>query len=174
MIHLLPLRTFLHVYSHPPSRMTNTSDAIIPTPLPPLRNFFPTSGLPSWDSTPFDLIPNTIDNTLLNNFCFTLDPLVYFHTFDSFSLTSSKIINISPAIYLPADDLLRLQDSSPGDTRVGLSTNDGGLPIVIDSGASYSVTLLRHDFLPDSFTTKTGSIQQLSDKTSVKGVGPVH
>ena len=131
-----------------------SSDTLLPTSLPPLSDFDPSSDLPSLDSTPLEVFPNEIDNNLLHIFCFTLDPLVYFHTFDSFSLSSSKIINIVPAISLLADDLLRLQDSSPGDTRVCLSANDGGTPIVIDSGASYSVTPLRHDFLSDSFTTK--------------------
>ena len=37
-------------------------------------------------------LPNSIDNSLLNDFFITLDPLVYFHDF------SSKIIPISPAI----------------------------------------------------------------------------
>ena len=36
------------------------------------------------------------------------------------------------------------------------------------------MTPLCHDFLPDNFTTKSGSVQQLSGKTSVKGSGPVH
>ena len=120
------------------------------------------------------MLPNKIYNNLLHTFCFTLDPLVYFHTFESYSLSSSKIINISLAISLFADDFLRLQDSSPGNNRVCLSTNDGGPFIVIDSGASYSVTPLRRDFLPDNLITKSGSVQQLSGKTSVKGFGPVH
>ena len=120
------------------------------------------------------MLPNKIYNNLIHTFCFTLDPLVYFHTFESFSLSSSKIINISLAISLFADDFLCLQDSSPGDNRVCLSANDGGPFIVIDSGASYSVTPLRRDFLPDNLITKSGSVQQLSGKTSVKGFGPVH
>ena len=68
-----------------------------------------------------------IDDNLLMIF-FTLDPLVYFHAFHIFSLSSFKNIHISLAISVLADDLLYLQDSFPGDTHIYLSTNDSDPP----------------------------------------------
>ena len=104
---------------------------------------------------------NLINTTLLDDFCLSIDPTSYFRMLHSFSLdsvSSSSTSSISPALSLLADELLLLQGSEPGH-RVCFSTNDGGPPIVIDSGASYSVSPFIDDFLPDSFIPEQSSVQ---------------
>ena len=116
-----------------------------------LTHFDPTLGLHT---------SNLSNTVLLDDLCLSIDPTSYFRMLHSFSLDTvgSSSSSILSAIPLLADSLLLLQRREPGQ-RVCFSANDGGPPIVIGLGASYSISPFIEDFLPDLFIPEHSSIQ---------------
>ena len=132
---------------------------------------------PSWDSNHLyndDIIStNSITYHNLNTFISYLDPIAYFKVHESFSISSTTSALSLPSISVVADNLLRLQGCSPGK-RFLVAYNDDGPPIVIDSGASYSVTPLASDFIEGTFVDKSSTVAQLSSTVIVAGHGQAH
>ena len=90
-----------------------------------------------------------------------------------FSLSSTTSALSLPSILVVADNLLRLQGYSPDECLIVISHDDGP-PIVIDSGASYSITPLASDFIDGTFITQSSTVDQLSSKVVVAGHGQAH
>ena len=97
--------------------------------------------------------------------------------FKSFSLyltcASDSPPDTSSLVSVLTNGLLRLQGRTSG-TRFCLSSSDNGPPIVVDSGASYSVTPLASDFLEGTFVPQPSTVDQLSNTVVVSGFGQAH
>ena len=91
----------------------------------------------------------------------------------SFSISSTTSALSLTSISVVADNLLRLQGCSPGK-RFLVTSHDDGPPIVIDSGASYSVTPLESDFIQGTFVNQSYMVAQLSSTVLVAGHGQAH
>ena len=116
-------------------------------------------------------------NHLIDDFCNSFNPIDYFQLQSTFTFSDLPIATTSfaanPAIDVLADDLLSSQQCSRGSHRYYFSSGDNGPPIVVDSGASYSVTPLLSDFITDKYTTASRSCESLTGTTKVLGHEPV-
>lgn len=116
---------------------------------------------------------NTLNSKDISTFVSHFNPIDYFNVFTTFSISSNIISTASPSVSVLADDLLRVQGNTPG-SRIFLTSSDNDPPIVIDSGASYSVTPLMSDFVEGTFVSKPSTVDHFSGSTVYSGFGQAH
>ena len=115
-----------------------------------------------WDSLPAFKSPSPMDPVPgLHNFVHSIDPLIYFRILQmDFGLSSSS----------PADSVF--YNSDPMSHHVFLSKSEQShLPIVIDTGASRSITPRREDFI--SFEPHSSKVEGINSTSEVAGKGYV-
>ena len=103
------------------------------------------------------------------------DPRQYFKLLSQLSIytTSSSTASTSSTLNTRADALILEHGGTSGCLRINLSTQDTDQPIVIDSGASFSVSSLIDDFDPQHYITMRSKCNQLAGSADVLGRGPV-
>ena len=108
----------------------------------------------------------------LQSFTSSFNPLDYFSMFHSFSLYSICDSDSPPDTFFSISvlvcELLCLQGQTSG-TMFCSSSSDNGSPIVLDPGASYSVTPLALDFLEKTFVLQPSTVDQLSSADVISG-----
>ena len=116
-----------------------------------------------------------VDSLYIDLFYESFDPRQYFKLLSQFSIctTSSSSASTSSALNTRADALILEHGGTPGCLRINLSAQDTDQPIVIDSGASFSVSSLIDDFDPQHYITMRSKCNQLDGSTDVLGRGPV-
>ena len=107
-------------------------------------------------------IKTTILNTKeISTFISHFNPIDYFNVFKIVFISSNIVYPASPSVSVLVDDLLRFQGNT-SCSRICQPSSDNGFPIVIDSGASYSVTPLIFDFVESTCVSKPSIVDHLS------------
>ena len=130
----------------------------------------------SWGSTLSSTTSSSfVDSLHIDLFCESFDPCQYFQLLSQLSIciTSSSSASTSSALNTRADALILEHGGTPGCLRINLSAQDTEQPIVIDSGASFSVSSLIDDFDFPHYIKMHSKCNQLDGSTDVLGRGPV-
>ena len=108
-----------------------------------------------------------------NSFCAQLDPLSYFHFEQKTNcLTSNLVVPSKFSAYIAAENLQSALSLSRASAKFYNMTSDG-VPIVIDSGASTSVTPFREDFVDHIIRLDNQKVDGITEEAVIEGVGPV-
>ena len=107
-----------------------------------------------------------------NQFCSTLNPLA-FHNLESQTnnLVSDLVVPAKARAFIAAHSI----QSNPPDRLSSkfYSVTSDGVPVVIDSGASTSVTPFRDDFVDKMIPLKNETVDGITETASIEGVGTV-
>ena len=107
-----------------------------------------------------------------NQFCSTLNPLA-FHALESETnhLISDLVVPAKAKAFIAAHSI----QSNPLDHASSkfYSASHDGVPVVIDSGASTSVTPFRDDFVGTMIPLKNETVDGITETATIEGVGTV-
>ena len=128
-------------------------------------------------------LPGSIPPDTLDNFCGTLDPLAFHHLQSSFAITPLTVDkdhfaqarswndSLSSTVRPSPHFGLYFHGLTPSIDQCFISSTNNHVPVVLDSGASRSLSPIRSDFV--TFSPVESSLEGVGASAAIKGVGRV-